>query len=223
MKRITNSSIHVGLFVLLLFTGCTVGRVLSYTATKTEIPSNVTFTYAVATHDQREEVTDKSQPENYVGYMRSTVGIAYPIHTESKRTFSDDFSIFIRNSLNLTSDRCHIVSTHYNESFDQVLDQLVLSKCTRLMLFTIDKWRTDSKPIGFTDYGTDFLWDIRLDIFDNMGEFLATNHIEGIDEGLDLAPAGSIKRIQVIVNDKLKEKIDQLMDNPDIQLAMRGQ
>lgn len=223
MKTKSNAFLHAGLLIVLLFAGCAVGRVLSYTEVKTDIPSNPGYYYTVATHDQREEVIDESQKETFVGYMRSTVAIAYPIHTESARRLSDDFSLMIRNSFNEASDRCQVLTTSCKESNAEIFDKLVSTKHDRLLLFTINKWRTDSKPISFSEYATDVIWDIALDVYDGSGEFLVTNRIEGIEPGLDPRPAGSIKRIQIIVNEKLEEKINRLLSDDHIRKALMGE
>ena len=88
-----------------------------------------------------------------------------------------------------------------------------------MLLFTIIKWRTDSKPIGAM-YGTDFIWDIQVEVFNKEGELLATNTSEGIDPGLDLALAGSTKRVQKIANSEFKDKIHILLSNPDVKEAL---
>ena len=223
MKTEKLAAFFACLLIMLSLVGCAVGRKLSYSEIRTDISTGAGLTYAIATHDQREEVVDGSQNESYVGYMRSTVGIAYPISTASGRNFSDDFSLVIKNSLNESKDTCQIIQTRASESKDQVLNRLITAQCDRLLLFTVTKWRTDSKPKGM-QYGTDVLWDLTLEVFNKNAEPLASDRTNGVDPDLDLnAVGGSVKRTQVIVNEKFKQKIDLLLDDPGIQKTLRGE
>ena len=98
MKTRITITLTLLLFVFLL-TGCAVNRKLSYHTIKTEIPVHPGLTYAVASHDQREAVVDGSRDELFVGYKRSSLNIAYPVGTKSRKRFSDDFSEKYKRSL----------------------------------------------------------------------------------------------------------------------------
>ena len=69
-------------------------------------------------------------------------------------------------------------------------------------------------------YGTEVIWDITLEIYNNKGELLASNHIEGFDPYLGKDISGSVKKIQKTVDVKLKEKIDLLFNDPNIKKAL---
>ena len=215
----TNSAVLGGLLITFLFTSCAVNRKISYNTIKTDIDANASLTYSIATHDQREVVLDGSRDEKFVGYMRAAVAIAYPIGTESGQNFSDDFSVVIKNSLNESSNRAQIIQTRYSDSKQKILNSLIDSQSDRLLLFTITKWRSDSKPNGML-YGTEVIWSLSIEIFNNKGELLASNSTDGIDPDLDLSISGSIKKIQKIVNEKFKEKINLLLDNLDIKESL---
>lgn len=212
-------SISAVLALLLLWSGCTVNQKVSYHNILTAIPASAEFRYAVASHDQREEVLDGSRNEEFVGYFRSAVGIAYPIGTVSGKNFSDDFSASIVSSLIESGDRAQYVLTRASDSNETILQNLMVSNCDRLLLFTITKWRTDSKPIG-AYYGTDVVWDLTVEIYNKTGELLATNRTEGIDPGQDLGLAGSTKKIQLLANSKFKQKINILLGSPEIKAAL---
>ncbi|UCG26975.1 MAG: hypothetical protein JSV24_08335 [Bacteroidales bacterium] len=151
--------------------------------------------------------------------MRSPIAIAYPIGTSSGKNFSDDFSAVIKNSLNEAGNKAQILQTRFSDSKQNILNTLIDSQSDRLLLFTVTKWRSDSKPNGML-YGTEIIWDLSVDIYNNEGELLASNRTEGMDPDLDLGMSGSIKRIQNIVNEKFKEKIDILLDTPEIKEAL---
>jgi hypothetical protein len=212
-------SISIGFAFLFMWTGCAINQKIAYNKILTGIEASDKFTFAVATHDQREEVLDGSRKEDYVGYFRSTVAIAYPIGTVSGKNFSDDFSVSIVSSLIESGYRAQYVLARASDSKETILSNLMVSTCDRLLLFTITKWRTDSKPIDMM-YGTDFIWDLQVEVFNKEGELLASNSTEGIDPGLDLALAGSTKRVQKIANSEFKDKIHELLSSPDVKEAL---
>jgi hypothetical protein len=218
MKIRISAIVAVCLSVAVL-SSCTVNRKVAYHTVKTDIAASPAQSYTIATHDQRLPVTDQSQKETLVGYFRSTVAIAYPISTQSGNNFSDDFSLIIKNSMNVAGGKAQILTTRYNESKDIILKKMNITQSDRLILFTVNNWLTDSKPIGM-EYGTEVIWDMTVEIFNKNGELLATNKTAGFDPKLDLSAAGSVKKIQKIVDVKLKEKIDILMNTPEIQKAL---
>jgi hypothetical protein len=210
MKR-SNLVMSVVLLLTVILAACTISRKVSYSTIKTEIITNTGLTFSVATHDQRKEVS-----EQFVGYFRSGPGIPYNLGTASLANFSDDFSTVIKNSLKESTNQTKIISTNSSDSKQKILNNLIDSKSDRLLLFTITKWRTDSKPMGLL-YGTEVIWNISLEIFNNKGELLASNHTEGIDPETDRKMSGSIEKIQKKVNEKFKEKIDLLFNDPKIK------
>jgi len=218
MKKV-NFTLLIGFLIIFLLSSCAVNRKVSYSTVKTDIAVNNSLSYSVATHDQREVVLDGSRDEKFVGYMRSGFAIAYPIGTKSGENFSDEFSNVIKNSLNESSSQTKIIKTNYTDSKQKIFNHLVDSQSDRLLLFTITKWRTDSKPNGML-YGTEVIWNITLEIFDNMGTLLASNQIEGMDPDLDKSMSGSVKKIQRIVDEKFKEKIDLIFMDPEIKAVL---
>jgi len=213
------SLIFIRVLIILLFAGCAINRKVSYDEIQTNILINNEFSYSIACHDQREVVLDGSRDEKFVGYMRSGISIAYPIGTESGKNFSDVFSVVINNSLKDSSNNTQIIKTNYTDSKQSILNQFKDSKRQRLILFTISKWRTDSKPNGLL-YATEVIWDFSLEIYDNNEELLVSHRIHGINPDLDKGMGGSVKRIQKIVNEKFKEKLDLMFADPEIKKAL---
>ena len=208
--------------LVLLMSSCAVNRKLSYNTHKSEVQAHQNFTYVISTHDQREVIVDGSRDEKFVGYMRTGVGIAYPIGTKSDDNFSDVFSNIIVNSFKGESveSRIEIVKTIYSDSNKSIVDRMKTKKSDRLVLFTINKLRSDSKPIGMWSYGTDYIWDVTVDVYDKNGIFLATNTIKGENLGLDKKGSGSIKKTQKTVDREFKEKLELLLGDKNVKKAL---
>jgi hypothetical protein len=209
-----------GMLIIILFTHCAVNMKVSYNTIKTDIPSNTELTYSIATHDQRIEVLDKSRDEKMVGYFRSGTAIAYPLGTASGQNFSDDFSDVIKNSLGKSAANAQIIKTNFTDTKQNILSKLIETKNDRLLLITVKVWRTDSKPDGMVYYGTEVIWNLSLDVFDNKGNLIGSNHTEGFEPNTEKQMSGSIEKIQKIVNVKFKEKLDLLFNNPEIKKCL---
>lgn len=234
MKTKKLTTILLTLLVALLLSNCSSGEKifdykLSYDQIKTEIPINNSYTYSITTHDQRLAVIDSSRNEEFVGYLRSQAWIAYPIDTKSGENFSDEFSTVIKNSMNESSNSIQIIQSSYSDSKQKILNSLIDSNSDRLLLFTLTKWETDSKPpspgklVWMANTRTSVLWDILLEIYTKDGELIASSKTEGLDRDVDDHKKGyKTEIIQLVVNDKFKEKIDLLINNPKIQDALTG-
>ena len=196
MKTKKLTTVLLTLLIGLLLSNCSSGEKLfdyklSYNQIKTEIPIHNSFTYSIATYDQRLAVVDGSRNEEFVGYVRSQAWIAYPIDTKSEENFSDEFSTVIKNSMNESSDSIQIIQTSYSDSKQKILNRLIDSNSDRLLLFTLTKWETDSKPphpgkiVWMANTRTSVLWDILLEIYTKDGELIASNKTEGLDRDVD--------------------------------------
>lgn len=229
MKTKNCTTVLLTLLIALLLSNCSYGQKkldfkLSYDQIKTEIPTNNSFSYSIATHDQRLAVVDGSRDEEFVGYKRTKTWFPYPIDTKSGENFSDVFSTVIKNSMNESSNS---IQTSYSDSKQKILNSLVESNSDRLLLFTITKWETDSKPpkpgkiVWMPKTRTSVLWDILLEIYTKDGELIAFHKTEGLDRDVDDHKKGyKIEIIQLVVNEKFKEKIDLLIDEVEIQKAL---
>lgn len=230
IKKLT--TVLLSLLIGLLLSNCSSGEKLfdyklSYNQIKTEIPIHNSFTYSIATYDQRLAVVDGSRNEEFVGYVRSQAWIAYPIDTKSGENFSDEFSLVIKNSMYDSSNQTQIIQTNFSDSKQNILNRLVDSNSDRLLLFTITKWETDSKPpapgklVWMPNTRTSVLWDILLEIYTKDGELIAFNKTDGLDRDVDDNKKGhKTEIIQLVVNEKFKEKIDILFDDAEIQKAL---
>lgn len=187
--------------------------------TKTEILVNTSMTYSIATHDQRPVILDGSRTEDFVGYIRSTAGVAGPVSTASGNNFSHNFSTTIAKSLSNPSQNPIVVETTSGKSRSTIISEMKRTKSDRFILVTIYKWRSDSKIPPFTRMRTDFLWDVLLEVHNESGKIIATNRIEGLNPEM-ANRAKNHKKLRPYITQNFKEKIDELFNTSEIKEAL---
>ena len=122
-------------------------RTQEYRFIEIQIATNSDLTYSIAVLDKREVVTDGSQGPEFVGYVRSTVAIAWPIKTESGNSFTDDVTLTIKNAIEKSGAKVTQVSTDYSMDSLDVIEKLKSTNADILLLITINKWRSEPNPI----------------------------------------------------------------------------
>jgi len=193
-----------------------VKRTQEYRFIEFQIDVNSELTYAVAVLDRREVVTSGSQEPDFVGYVRSTTGIAWPIRTESSDPFTDDVTFTIRNAIEKTGAQFISISTEYSMDPNEVIEKLKTTKADKLLLVIINKWRSDTKSY-FSKTETDMIWDITLQVHDTEGEPIVENNVNGLDDGVSPSKMTNEKKRQEIIDVYYREKMEELFSDESVQ------
>lgn len=205
------------LVILLIFIHFSVEakRTQEYRFIEFQISVDSNLTYSIAVLDKREVVTDGSQGPDFVGYVRSTVAIAWPLKTESGNSFTDDITLTIKNAIEKSGAKVTQVSTDYSMDSLEVLEKLKATNADILLLITINKWRSDTKSY-FNKIATDMIWDITLQVYDEEGEKKAENNVSGKDGALDPSKKTNKETRQKIIDVYYKEKMEELFSEENI-------
>jgi hypothetical protein len=190
-------------------------RAIEYSNIELQIKSNSNINYAVAVLDKREVVTDKSQEPQFVGYIRSATGIAYPIRTGSGNTFADDVTLTISNAIQKSGAKVTQVSTSFSMDATEVTDKLKATNADKLILVILDEWRSDTRP-WHMKVATEMIWNFRLQVFDVSGVLKAENKVEGRDGGVDPSGTSNTKKIKLTTDRYYKEKMELLFSGENI-------
>jgi len=158
--------IILGISCLVILTSCAVSRKVKYDNLKMNLSEIKTKNISLALLDQREAVVDGSRKPDFVGYMRSGVGIAWPIGTESKNNFMADLSSNIVNSLLRFDINANNIVTAYTENEYDVKSKLFTTKDDKKLLFVFDELHTDGYAIQLLHY------KINVFIYDKNNELL---------------------------------------------------
>ncbi|WDF63170.1 hypothetical protein [Flavobacterium sp. KACC 22763] len=171
MKKIKKAVLAV--FICILLTSCVVGRKVKYNDLKLDLFDVKTQKIDFALLDHREAVIDGSRKPDFVGYMRSNVGIAYPISTESTESFMNDLSNSIINSLKRYDIKATSLSTKWEDDEKTVKTELLSQTGDKKILLVFDQLNTDG-------YMIQFLYSkINLYVYDKEGVLLKYKFFEG--------------------------------------------
>jgi len=197
-------------------------RELKYIDLSPTIKANSSLNICVATFDQREVVLKGNQDARFVGYIRSSVAIAYPIRNTSEMDFSEVMSTTVANALQTNGNTTSVLKTDYNSSKETVKDELISQESDVYVLITMNKWRTDTKAMNALKMATELIYDITVEVYNKEGELLASHRLNKEEPGLSPSGAVSMKKIQAnVVNPKYPEVMTNLFSNADIEKALQ--
>ncbi len=121
---------------------------------------------AVATHDKRRCVAAKQTGPDYIGVLQTWYAHPAQITTVSRLPLSEDMTSALKVSLSKKGFKPVSVPTSPFEKIGVVLQRMKETEAERLVLLTINSWRSD------TDKRTRFIYDVSLSIFDRYGQLL---------------------------------------------------
>ncbi|MFH0864789.1 MAG: hypothetical protein V1904_01250 [Bacteroidota bacterium] len=98
---------------------------------------------AIAVHDQRTEMLTTGKSPSFVGYMRSGIGIPYPIHTESGNALADDIAGDLAKAFTKRGFTVTVVQTAPSETHEQVVGKLKAANAGKSIILHLDTWHTD--------------------------------------------------------------------------------
>jgi hypothetical protein len=111
-------------FIVLLLTSCAVGRKAQYDNIVANIEVQGTKSVALAALDHRTHVLQDGKPQDFVGYLRSGVGIPYPIGTKSKKPLSSDVASSLNETLAKKGYKCSVIATAPTDNVKDVIAKL---------------------------------------------------------------------------------------------------
>jgi hypothetical protein len=170
---------------------------------------------------KREVVVKQNQDPDFVGYIRSATGIAYPIVTNSENPFADDVALTIANGIQKSGAKVTTVTTGFNMSAEEVITKLKATGADKLILVTMDEWRSDTRS-RFADVATVMIWNLSLQILDVNGNQQADNRVEGRTDGVDPSMVSSAKKIKPIIDRYYKEKMELLFGKENVLAGLKS-
>ena len=116
--------------------------------------------------DQRPQVVDKSQPEGFLGYIRSMVGIAYPQFLKEESGFAALISNKIQTGYKNTGVKINKISSSPFDTKEQLLKKVKAYQNEKILVITFNKLYFD----GLSKI--EYVIDINVQLFNNKGEIL---------------------------------------------------
>jgi hypothetical protein len=183
----------------LLVTGCSVALRYPYHLAKPLVKREGTVAVAVAVQDQRDSVLAGGRPD-FVGVRRGLLGSREDITTVSGQPLAADVSTCVRQGLQEAGYQAMPVKVMIRSRPEYVVAQMAKTGAQRLLLVSIDAWKSDSF------WRTWLFYDITVQVFDPEGKRLgraATSGRDRIvgDDETELAYVYALK-LQLLLNDR---------------------
>jgi hypothetical protein len=198
--------------IILTLSGCAFGRKIPYEKMQVNLSFSGTKSIALSVCDQREMVVDGSQKPDFVGYTRSGVGIAYPMGTESGKSFAQILQETVARSFTNKGFSVFVISSSRKDSIADIIAKAEGTPFDRLVLFKIKKMHSDFYA------ATIFFYDVVLEIYDSKGELLVSKNFQkeqniggsawGTGKYQEYTPAYLQSELESWLNDKsISEKL----------------
>jgi hypothetical protein len=163
----------------------------------------------LAVHDQRTEVMSTGKPQEFVGYMRSGVGIPYNIGTKSGKPIADDFAENISKGLAKRGFTVKVVQASPAETHEQLVQRLKAMNEGMPMVLHLTAWHSDCYQVVWYNF------NLVLQVYDATGKFLGQKVIEG-KESLGGSFWNPPKHAKKVLPVAFKKRIEELFNSPEI-------
>lgn len=213
---------HGNIFRFLVFClaviagGCAVGNKHNYHETIADINVQGSMSIAVTTSDQRQYVLSGEKRPHFVGLSRGGFGNPFGIGTESGKPLAEDMTQSIANSLAKKGFKVTPVMVDPPTANRQLfIDKLKATNADHYFILTLIEWKSD------TYSSTSLLYDLKAEVLDREGKTLAVNTIQGKDDlggAWGWNPPAYAKEA---VPKAFKEKIEKLLNSPEMEASLR--
>lgn len=166
-------------------------------------------TIAVAVHDTRPYIVNRTKEESFAGLQRGGYGNPFDLKTPNGAPLAIEMRDSLVKALKSRGATPTPVRVAPADSLVDARAKLLAAKARRSVLVTLREWKTD------TLMRTDFHYDTTVSVFDERGSQLASNSLRGTD-ALGYSQAGG-----ETITKATAAKLDALFADPLIAGALR--
>ncbi|CAI8753532.1 hypothetical protein [Methylococcus capsulatus] len=193
--------------------GCAIGYQFNYAEAEPTIRTNPKIVVAVGFQDRRPAIVSQKKPPDYVGVLRSSLGIPYSVTTESERPMADDMATAVAGAIERDGGKAIALSIAPTASMAEIVRDAKVRGAGTCMVFTLRDWQTD------TYMSTNLVYDVAVDVFDADGKITASNKIKG-EDNLGFSFINPRGHAYYAVEDAFKSKIGVLVSG-DVAKALK--
>jgi ABC-type transport system substrate-binding protein len=201
----------IALALLATVGGCAFGNTIDYQSRPPTLAAKSDKPVAVGVDDKRPYVVAKNNTPEWVGLVRSGVGIPYGVHTTSGKPLASDFATAIATALKANGINASVVTVPVSSNDDQAIKLLSESGAPRTLLVTMKQWKTDKYFHSKLDVS------LQADVRDGAGRLLASN---SVDNTQSVGGFWTIAAEQGSV-DAAREVLTRLLDDAKIVEALK--
>lgn len=159
--------------------------------------------------DQREMVTDRSQPESFLGYVRSITGIAYGHITKSKKSLTEILGTKIVQAYQQSGTKVGMISMSPFEKEKDLLQKIANSPFEKIVVLRLNNFIFD----GVTK--VEFVVDVATTIYTRNGLVLYQNTVT------NNIPMGSSGKVNKTAPVQIKSNIEGILNDPVLHSELR--
>lgn len=192
MKTIKLAGLLCALFfAAIAASGCAAGNRYDFSKTAPMPGFHSEQSVAVASHDQRPDVTSGRYEPDYVGVQRDALGNPFRVHTQSGHPFVRHAAESLAAALKDSGFNAETVLIQPPDADrEHALETMLRVNADRYILLTVNQWKSDT----YSNIGLEY--DLDLTVYNAEGKFLAKNTLTGTESipGSLLKPAAAAAR-----------------------------
>jgi hypothetical protein len=151
--------------------------------------------------DQREMVSDRSQPESFLGYVRGMYGIAYGYITKSEKSFTGILEAKIQQSYDLNGTKVGFLNMSPYENEGDLIQKIKNSSFDKILVLRLNNFIFDGRG------NVEFVVDVETLIYNDQGGILYQNNVK------NKTPMGSSRKVKKTVPANIKSSIEGILNN----------
>lgn len=196
--------------VVLVLTGCAFGQKIDYTQAHHALPPTASSKrLAVTVLDKRLYVVSGAKAENFVGLSRGGWGEPFEVKTLSNQPLAAEMTQALAQSFTSSAAPVQAVTARVSAGREGAISALAASGAERLVLLTLNQWRTDSLANTKLDF------EMTFEVFDSQAQLLASNQISGQE-----VSSSDIRKGRADAQNWFSYKVGQLLSKPAVAHAI---
>jgi hypothetical protein len=200
---------------VLLLAGCVMGNKYDYDDSRGSLAySGQGKRVAVAAWDQRPYVLSGNKQPDFVGLQRTDMGIPFNVVTASKQPLATEMTHSLLLSLAGAGFGAMPVALAPHSGEGDAVRALLRDRPARAVLLRVADWESD------TLHNPKVIYDLTLNVYDGAGRKLAGKSLKGSD-ALQGQLFNPMEKAKQIVPDAFKQKIELLLNAPEIAAALK--
>lgn len=153
--------------------------------------------------DQREQIINKSQPETFLGYLRSLAGIAWPYFIEEEQNLNDLLLDKIQKAYAENGININPIRSSGSDTNEQIMEKVKSYDYDKVLVIKLDTLQFDGVQ------RMEYVVDIEIQLLNTSGDMLYSDIIK------EKIPMGSVSKRKKTVPETLKSIFEKALNNTE--------
>ncbi len=210
MKIQSILSLFILAFVTVVIQGC--ANKFSYSDANVSFKGVGSGKLVIATHDLRPYITNANKTPDFVGVVRGGYGNPFDVTTESGKSLAEEFTSTLASSMQRGGFTIIPVFVNPLDNNATVKAKMLAAGGDKGLLLLLKEWKSD------TYVNTSLFYEMTLQVLDGSAKVLGEKFMNGTD-----SLGGSFntyKHVHAAVPKAFKDKLEELINSPEIQSAL---